>query len=254
MPFVLPGLFDFSAGVSSSIAQTGARLRNDNQETQNYLATLNAFNASLNTNDNLQFRQGFANQDQATPVLERLQNIGTQTANPFVAGTALTQSAALSPLLGQAALGNPSLALQQSIPQAIDQQITQGILGLQPAVTQQYNNTLLPQILQPNNPGLQAGQLATIQANTQLLGADNQQAQAAQQQITQLQETIAQLNRQLASQSAARSSQNTMTSAVSAPLQTSIIPVDPAGNLGQRQGQPQPVIGGTSGANSRTGN
>lgn len=247
MPFVLPGLFDFVTGVSSSIEQTNGRLINENQVTNNYLNTLNAFNASLNTNDNLELRQGFAEQPAGTSILDRFSNFAQQSTNPFAVNQALTAGAALSPLAALTALRNPQFGIQQGLPLDVGNQLAQGLPGFNALFQQQFNQQL-PQTLALNNPGLNAANLATVQAGAQAVGQDNAALQAANQQVEQMAAQIAELLRTNAAQNTARSANDTLTT-TQPRLQNPLLIQNRPGTQSEAQ------IGGSVGsAASRTGN
>lgn len=245
MPFVLPGLFDFTTGVSSAINQNAGRLANEGQVTDNYLATLNAFNASLNTNDNLELRQGFASQPAGTSILDRFSNFAQQSTNPFAVNQAITAGSALSPLLAQTSLQNPFFGAQQGIPQTAEAQAAQGFLGFNPLFQQNFN-AQLPQLLAQANPGLNPAALATVTAGTQDLGVQNQQNETILRENQALQQQLAELRRTIAAQ-------GTVTPATATLSTTNPRPV--LSNNRQGTITPVPQIGGTvGGAASRTGN
>lgn len=195
MPIVLPGLFDFSTGVSTAINQNTGRLQNEGLATQNYISQLNAFNQALNTNDNLEFRRGFAEQPTNTPVLDRFANFAANTTNPFALNQSLLAGASASPLLGQIGLRNPSFGLQQGLPQGINNLTQQGIFGIQ-AAQQQNFNSLLPQLLAQNNPQSNPQQLAQLFAQANAGANDSQLVQSTLQQLQESQRLQAELQRQ----------------------------------------------------------
>lgn len=172
MAFALPGLFDFSSGVTSAINQNTGRLVNQGMVTSNYLDTLNAFNASMNTNDNLELRQGFAQQPAGTSILDRFSNVAQQSTNPFAVNQAVTAGSALSPLLGLTALQNPLFAASQRLPSTFGAQVNAGLQGGQ-AIARQDFNAQLPQFLGQNNAAPDIGQILQMFMNTQQQTFDN---------------------------------------------------------------------------------
>lgn len=246
MPFVLPGLFDFTTGVSTAIDQNAGRLANEGQVTQNYLNTLNAFNASLNTNDNLELRRGFAEQPSGTSILDRFSNFAANSTNPFAINQAVTSSAALSPLLSLRALQNPLFGAQQGIPLDSQTQLANGFLGFNPLFQQQFNQQL-PAFLNQQNPGLNPASLATVEAVTQQQGAANDQTAQVLLENRRLQEQMAELRR-------AFTAQGVQPQASTQPMSTTPQARPILSNNRQGTITPPPQIGGTVGpAISRTG-
>lgn len=237
MPFVLPGLFDFSTGVSRAIDQNAGRLANEGQVTSNYLNTLNAFNASLNTNDNLELRQGFAAQPEGTSILDRFSNFAQQSTNPFAANQALTAGAALSPLAALTGLSNPNFAAQQGLPSTFQAGVGQGLFGAT-ALGQQQFNQALPGLVGQQNPGLDPATLAALTVGAAQQGQQND----SQAELLQARQEIANLRRLLTSTPAPTASTQTQTTSAGR-LQGPLI------NSTRPGGQPAPVIGGATATN-----
>lgn len=158
MPLTLPGLFDFTRGVDSGIAQQSARANASANEALSFVAQLNAFNTAQNTNDNLEFRRGFAEQPQGTSILDRFSNVAQNTSNPFALNQAVTQQQSLAPLLALGAAQNPQFGAQQGIPSDPNQALQQLLFGANPFFQQQANQGI-QQTLATNNPQLSATQV-----------------------------------------------------------------------------------------------
>jgi len=185
--FALPGLFDFTTGRTSAINQRLLGAQADSAQSRSFVDQLNAFNTGLNTNDNLELRQGFAQQPQGTSILDRFNSIATTSNNPFVASQALLQGQANAPLLFNAGLQNPSFATSQGLPLTAQSGVAQGFGGLDALFTQQFNQQL-PALLQTNNPGIDANTvMANVSAQLAQTQANTQQAELLQQLQTQQQ-------------------------------------------------------------------
>ena len=182
MPLTLPGLFDFTTGVSSAINQQSLRANAASNEALSFVNQLNAFNTALNTNDNLEFRQDFANQPQGTSILDRFSNIASQTNNPFNLSQAVTQQQSLAPLLALNAQQNPFFAQQQGIPGTPQGALNAGFLGFNPQFQQQANLGI-QQALQTNNGTPDVRQFANLAGQTQMQAIENQRVAQAQQQL-----------------------------------------------------------------------
>ena len=180
MPLTLPGLFDFTTGVSSAINQQNNRAIASQNESLSFVNQLNAFNQALNTNDNLEFRQDFAQQPQGTSILDRFSNIAAQTNNPFTLNQAVTQQQSLAPLLALSAQQNPFFGQQQGLPTTPQGALNQGLLGFNPQFQQQANLGIL-QALGTNNLAPQAGVNAELYGTAQLQAIENQRIAQAQQ-------------------------------------------------------------------------
>lgn len=180
MPLTLPGLFDFTTGVSSAINQQNNRAVASGNEALSFVNQLNAFNQALNTNDNLEFRQDFASQPDGTSILDRFTNIATQTNNPFTLNQAVTQQQSLAPLLALTAAQNPFFAQQQGLPSTAQGALQGSYLGFQPQFQQQRNLDIL-RALGTNNLAPNASQNADVFGQAQLQAIENQRIAQAQQ-------------------------------------------------------------------------
>ena len=194
--FALPGLFDFSTGRTSAINQRLLGAQADSAQSNAFIDQLNAFNTGLNTNDNLELRQGFAEQPQGTSILDRLGAAAANASSPFAANQAILQQQALAPLLAQSALQNPAFGQAQGLPGTAQGALQQGFLGINPIFQQQFNQQL-PGLLQTNNPGIDASSLlAQVSAQLALAQQNNQQSgileqnQRLQQENTELQKAF----------------------------------------------------------------
>lgn len=175
--FALPGLFDFTTGRTSAINQRLLGARADSAQSRSFVDQLNAFNTGLNTNDNLEFRRGFAEQPQGTSILDRFNSVAATSTNPFVTNQALLQGQANAPLLFNAGLQSPGFGTSQGLPATAQAGVSQGFGGIGAILQQQYNQQL-PALMQTNNPGVDANtllanvsaQLAMSQSNTQQAG------------------------------------------------------------------------------------
>lgn len=188
----LPGLFDFTTGVNSAIAQERARFQNDSLEAASFVDQLNAFNTGLNTNDNLQFRRDFASQPEGTSILDRFTNISQNTSNPFVLNQAAVQGNALAPLLAQSSLSNPFFAQSQGLPTTAQGALDQGLLGFNPIFQQQFNQQI-PSVLAQGNPGVDTASLAATLLAANQQNAANNGAVESQEQVRQLQSQVSTL-------------------------------------------------------------
>lgn len=157
----LPGLFDFSLGRSSAINQQNALLQNDAQRTSNFIDQLNALNTSLATNDNLEFRRGFAAQPQGTSILDRFNNFSASTTNPFALQQSVVQGQSLAPLVATAGVQSPAFGVGQGLPGTFQGALGQGLLGANPFFQQQANNNISNLVAQ-SNPGLETNTLSNL--------------------------------------------------------------------------------------------
>lgn len=207
MALSLPGLFDFTAGRASATTQRNNQAIADGNQAQSFVQQLNALNTSLNTNDNLQFRNAFAQQDPGTSILDRFNNIASTTNNPFLLNQAVTQQQSLAPLLALSGLQSPNFGIQQGLPNTAQGALTQGLLGFQPIFDQARNQNIL-QTLATNNPALNAPQFGGQAESTTALGLLSQQLQQAQQQNQQQAQEIADFRRRSAEANAASQQNN----------------------------------------------
>ena len=196
MPLSLPGLFNIPVGVDSAIAQRNNRAVASGNEALSFIQQLNAFNTSLNTNDNLQFRQDFAQQPQGTSILDRFTNIASNTSNPFNLNQAVTQQQSLAPLLALGAVQNPLFATQQGLPNTTQGALGRGLLGFQPIVDQQFNQQL-QQLLAFSNQAPTASTLGETFQQAQLQQLQNQAEVVNQQALERERERTRQQAREI---------------------------------------------------------
>lgn len=192
MPLTLPGLFDFSTGRNAAVTLQNNQAITSRNEALSFVEQLNALNTSLNTNDNLQFRNEFAQQDPNASILDRFSNIAATTQNPFLLSQAVTQQQALAPLLALNSVQNPFFGQQQGLPTTPQGALNQGLLGFNP-IFQQQQNALALQTLAQNNPQLNAAQFGDQAAQTNTLALLQQQLADIQKQNADLQRTNARL-------------------------------------------------------------
>lgn len=198
MPFILPGLFDFTTGVTSAINQQNGRLTNDALRTSNYVDSLNAFNQSLNTNDNLQFRQAFAEGvGNGGSFLDGAQNAAASN-NVFAALNGLTAATTATPQLGLQSLLNPAFAQAQGLPSNINALLAGGGFGGQAAAQVAFNQQTLPNLLGQFNPQLNPNLLGQSLQTTRNAGVQNDSLLFLQQMLAQQQAQQAEVQRQLA--------------------------------------------------------
>lgn len=170
------GLLEFITGRTSAINQLSSRANAQNNQASAYIQLLNAFNQGQNTQDSLEVRAGFQNQPQGTSILDRFDNFAASSTNPFAVNQAIVQRNALTPLLAQNAIGNPGFAQSQGLPNTVQGNIGAANFGIQPILTQQYNNQL-NSLLATNNPGLNPASVQGLIQNTIQQQFQNQQQQ-----------------------------------------------------------------------------
>ena len=227
MPISLPGLFNFTTGRTSAIQQRALGAQADSAEANAFVNQLNAFNTGLNTNDNLEFRQDFANQPQGTNILDRFSNIAQNTTNPFNLTQAIVQQQALAPLLALSGIQNPFFAQQQGLPSTPQGAIDNASFGLRP-ILQQQQNANIQSLLATNNPALNPNTFAQGAEQATSLALQGQAIQAVEQRAAAA-EQRAQEAQRLLTESIQRISQSTATAAntASAPASTAnLVPIE----------------------------